>query len=65
MRKWRQVTATAATLLALGTGSILADEAAQTFQSDFLAGKLSWDDVLAAAKAEGTIQFYYWGGTTS
>lgn len=62
MRNWRQMAASAVALLAFGTGSVLADEAAEAFRADFLAGKLSWDDVLATAKDEGTIQFYYWGG---
>lgn len=62
MRKWKQLATTAVALVALGTGAALASDAAQKFQADYLAGKLSWDQVLAAAKAEGKIQFYYWGG---
>lgn len=40
-----------------------AEEAAEKFRADFLAQKLSWDDVTARAKQEGTVNLYYWGGS--
>jgi len=46
-------------LLALPTW---ADEADAQFRSQFLEGALSWDQVLEIARAEGQVQFYYWGG---
>lgn len=48
--------------VALMAGIAFADESAGKFQADFLAGKLTWDDVLAQARQDGEIQFYYWGG---
>ncbi|MGV8834347.1 MAG: ABC transporter substrate-binding protein [Devosia sp.] len=54
--------ATLSALLLAGTGLARADEAAAQFQSDFLAGKLSWAQVETAARAEGEVQFFYWGG---
>lgn len=54
--------AAATALLMLPGTPVMADEAASQFQADFLAGKLSWEDVLSRAKEEGEIQFYYWGG---
>lgn len=47
---------------ALSTTAALASDAAAKFQSDFLSGKATWNDVLSTAKAEGKVQFYYWGG---
>ncbi len=38
------------------------DPAASRFQADFLDGKLAWDSVLEAARVEGEVQFFYWGG---
>ncbi|WP_395816803.1 ABC transporter substrate-binding protein [Devosia sp.] len=35
---------------------------ASRFQSDFLQGKLAWESVLEAARVEGEVQFFYWGG---
>ncbi|WP_205747918.1 ABC transporter substrate-binding protein [Devosia sp. FKR38] len=40
----------------------MADEAAAGFRAQFLAGNLSWDDVLTQARSEGAVQFFYWGG---
>lgn len=59
----------------LATGAILSlspwasaqpakgDPAAERFRSDFLAGKLSWNDVLAEAKKEGQVNWFHWGGS--
>ena len=57
-----RVAVAATAVLALTGAPAFADEAAARFQADFLAGKLGWEDVLARAKQEGEIQFYYWGG---
>jgi putative spermidine/putrescine transport system substrate-binding protein len=39
------------------------DPEAAKFREDFLAGNLSWDDVLARAAEEGTVNWYHWGGS--
>lgn len=62
MNKVKQLAIGAVALAALGSSAALGSETAVKFQADFLAGKLTWDNVLAAAKAEGKVQFYYWGG---
>ncbi|MGV8855485.1 MAG: ABC transporter substrate-binding protein [Devosia sp.] len=54
--------ATLCSLLLAATGSARADETATRFQTDFLAGTLGWAQVEAAAKDEGSVQFFYWGG---
>jgi len=41
------------------------DPAAEKFRADFLAGKLSWNDVLAQARKEGTVNWFHWGGSNS
>lgn len=51
------------------TGSVLGQQAkgnpvAEKFRSDFLAGKLTWNDVLTEAKKEGQVNWYHWGGST-
>lgn len=38
------------------------DTEASRFQADFLDGKLAWESVLETARAEGEVQFFYWGG---
>lgn len=53
----------AAAMLLMASSSTLADDAAAAFQADFLAGKLSWNDVEEEARKEGEVQFYYWGGS--
>jgi putative spermidine/putrescine transport system substrate-binding protein len=35
---------------------------AEAFRDAFLAGELSWDDVLAQAAEEGEVNWFYWGG---
>lgn len=39
------------------------DPAAEAFREAFLAGELSWDDVLERAREEGTVNWYHWGGS--
>ncbi len=36
---------------------------AEAFQKAFLAGELSWDDVLARAAEEGSVNWFHWGGS--
>jgi putative spermidine/putrescine transport system substrate-binding protein len=36
---------------------------ASDFREDFLADKLTWEQVLERAKAEGTVRWYHWGGS--
>lgn len=45
-----------------GAMALAADDVEQ-FRTDFLAGKVSWDDVKARAASEGKVNFYYWGGS--
>jgi putative spermidine/putrescine transport system substrate-binding protein len=52
----------AAQVLALFVSNAHANPDAETFRADFLAAKLSWDDVRARAANEGGANFYYWGG---
>lgn len=57
----------ASALLALATGLGLAqpegDADAAAFREAFLAGELSWDDVLARAAEEGMVNWFHWGGS--
>jgi putative spermidine/putrescine transport system substrate-binding protein len=62
MHTLKRMLATAVAVAALGSSDAMASDTAAKFQTDFLAGKLDWSAVLAAAKAEGKVQFYYWGG---
>jgi putative spermidine/putrescine transport system substrate-binding protein len=39
------------------------DADAAQFREDFLAGQLSWEEVLAKAADEGTVSWYHWGGS--
>jgi putative spermidine/putrescine transport system substrate-binding protein len=39
------------------------EEGAVKFREDFLAGQLSWEEVLARAADEGTVTWYHWGGS--
>ena len=36
---------------------------AEAFQKAFLAGELSWEDVLARAAEEGSVNWFHWGGS--
>ena len=47
------------TLAAIGTA---ASETAEEFRTAYLAGKLTWQDVLDRARKEGSVRFFYWGG---
>lgn len=33
------------------------------FREQFLAGELSWEEVIERAQAEGEVEFYHWGGS--
>ena len=56
-------------LLTLGLLSSLSfaqpagDPDAAAFRDAFLAGELSWDDVLARAAEEGEVNWFHWGGS--
>ena len=39
------------------------DPQAEAFREAFLAGELSWDDVLERAREEGQVNWYLWGGS--
>lgn len=42
----------------------LAEDAdANSFRDGFLSGDVTWEDVEARAKQEGTVNLYYWGGS--
>ncbi len=46
------------------TSAAMAEDAdALKFRDDFLSGDLTWADVEERAKAEGTVNLYYWGGS--
>ncbi len=36
---------------------------AENFRNDFLAGELSWEEVQEQARAEGEVNWFYWGGS--
>ncbi|MDQ3399289.1 MAG: ABC transporter substrate-binding protein, partial [Deinococcota bacterium] len=39
------------------------DPEAAAFREDFLAGELSWEQVLERAQQEGEVNWFYWGGS--
>ncbi|UCH25754.1 MAG: ABC transporter substrate-binding protein [Trueperaceae bacterium] len=39
------------------------DPDAEAFRDGFLAGVLTWDDVLERAQEEGTVNWFHWGGS--
>jgi putative spermidine/putrescine transport system substrate-binding protein len=39
------------------------DPEAEAFRDAFLAGELSWDQVLERARAEGEVNWFHWGGS--
>ncbi|MDX2006088.1 MAG: ABC transporter substrate-binding protein [Meiothermus sp.] len=41
------------------------DADAEKFRADFLAGRLTWNDVLAQARKEGQVNWFHWGGSNS
>ncbi|MEP2531490.1 ABC transporter substrate-binding protein [Shimia sp.] len=48
----------------LMTNTAIAEDAdAAAFRDGFLAGNVTWEDVQARAKTEGTVNLYYWGGS--
>lgn len=56
--------------LVLSLGSAWAQRAAgdadaEKFRTDFLAGRLTWNDVLERAKKEGTVNWFHWGGSNN
>lgn len=61
MNKLMLSLAVAASLLSTSAQAEDADAAA--FRDAFTAGNLSWEDVQARAKEEGTVNLYYWGGS--
>ena len=52
------------TLLLTISGLVAAQNSeAAAFQEAFLAGELAWEDVLARAAEEGTVNWFHWGGS--
>ncbi|SDQ22770.1 ABC transporter substrate-binding protein [Pseudovibrio sp. Tun.PSC04-5.I4] len=49
--------------LASLSGAAQAEDAPGLFRSEFLKGNLGWEDVTTKARAQGTVNFYYWGGS--
>ncbi len=48
----------------MATSAAMAEDAdALKFRDGFLSGDLTWADVEERAKAEGTVNLYYWGGS--
>lgn len=41
------------------------DAEAEKFRTDFLAGRLTWNDVLAQARKEGQVNWFHWGGSNA
>jgi putative spermidine/putrescine transport system substrate-binding protein len=39
------------------------DPEAAAFREDFLAGELSWDQVIERAQQEGEVNWFHWGGS--
>ncbi len=62
MRGLRPITLSVALLVASAAHGQTSDDSAATFRADFLAGKLSWQQVLDRAKQEARVNFFYWGG---
>ena len=53
-----------AVLLIAVLGAVTAQNTeAVEFQEAFLAGDLAWEDVLARAEEEGTVNWFHWGGS--
>ncbi len=51
-------------LVGLAIGSVQAkDQNVRDFRDQYLAGKLSWSDVEARAKKEGSVNWFHWGGS--
>ena len=65
MRKimWLAIVALGALLLGQALAQPTGDPDAEAFRAAFLAGDLSWDDVLERARAEGEVDWFHWGGS--
>ena len=50
-------------LLSAGGGAEATEISADEFRTAFLAGELTWDDVLARAAEEGEVNWFHWGGS--
>ena len=50
-------------VLATAAAQPSGDPDAEAFRTAFLAGDLSWDDVLARAAEEGSVVWAHWGGS--
>ena len=50
---------------AISSASAQGNADAAAFQKAFLAGQLTWDQVLQEAKKEGSVDWFYWGGDTN
>lgn len=49
-------------LIAASGGVAMAQDDVEKFRTEFLAGKLKWEEVVARAKKEGKVNYYHWGG---
>ncbi len=49
--------------LLIAGSAFAANKTAEEFRDNFLGGKLSWSDVEAAARQEGTVNWFHWGGS--
>ncbi len=47
-------------LLSAGSTHAMSDD---EFRNEFLAGSMAWSEVESRAQEEGTVNFYYWGGS--
>lgn len=47
----------------LSNTALAEDAEALAFREAFLAGGMPWEDAQSAAQAEGSVNFYYWGGS--
>lgn len=59
MKKWFALLLAMFFMFSLAQG----DPKALQFREDFLANKLSWEQVLERAAAEGKVTWYHWGGS--
>ncbi|MEM7736967.1 MAG: ABC transporter substrate-binding protein [Deinococcota bacterium] len=51
------------TLMLVLSSLSVAQESVQDFRDAFLAGELSWEDVLELAQTEGDVAWFHWGGS--
>lgn len=52
-----------ATAVLMANTALAEDPAANAFRDGFLTGDVTWEDVQARAREEGTVNLYYWGGS--